>query len=32
MEGVSGVSQSVTDELDSWNIQLDQMAGGSRVT
>ena len=32
MEGESGVSRSVTDELDSWNMQRDQMAGESRVT
>ena len=32
MEGESGVSRNVTDELHSWDIQRDQREGGSGVT
>ena len=31
MEGESGVSQSIVDELHSWNIQGDQMEGEGMV-
>ena len=32
MEGESGVTQSIIDELDSWHIKRDQMEGESGVT
>ena len=32
MVGESGVTQSIIDELHSWNIQGDQMEGTSGVT
>ena len=32
MEGESGVTRSMIDELHSWDIQLDQMEGESGVT
>ena len=32
MEGESGVTRSITDELHSWDIQGDQMEGESGVT
>ena len=32
MEGESGVTRSITDELHSWNIQRNQMEGESGVT
>ena len=32
MAGESGVTQSITDELHSWDIQVDQMEGQSGVT
>ena len=32
MEGESGFSRSIIDELNSWEIQGDQMEGESRVT
>ena len=32
MEGESGVTRSLIDELDSSNIQVDQMEGESGVT
>ena len=32
MEGESGVTPSVFDEIHSWDIQADQMEGESRVT
>ena len=32
MEGESGVTRSVIDELHSWDIQGDQMEGGGGVT
>ena len=32
MEGASGVTRSIIDELHSSDIQRDQMEGGSRVT
>ena len=32
MEGECGVTQSIIDELHSWDIQLDQMEGESGVT
>ena len=32
MVGESGVTQSIIDELHSWNIQGDQMEGKSGVT
>ena len=31
MEGESGFSRSIIDELHSWDIQGDQMEGGSMV-
>ena len=32
MEGESGVTRSIIDELHSWDIQRDQMEGESGVT
>ena len=32
MEGESGVTRSIIDELDSWDIQGDQMEGESGVS
>ena len=32
MEGQSGVTQSIIDELHSWDIQGDQMEGQSGLT
>ena len=32
MEGESGVTQSIIDELHSWDIQGDQMEGQSGLT
>ena len=32
MEGESGVTRNIIDELHSWDIQRDQMEGGSGVT
>ena len=32
MEGESGVTRSVIDEIHSWDIQRDQMGGESGVT
>ena len=32
MEGESGVTRSIIDELNSWNIQRDQMEGEIDVT
>ena len=32
MEGESGVTQSIIDELNFWDIQADQMEGESGVT
>ena len=32
MEGVSGVSRSIIDERHSWDIEGDEMEGGSGVT
>ena len=32
MEGESGVTQSIIDELHSWDIQRDQMEGECGVT
>ena len=32
MEGESGVTRSIIDELDSWDIQGDQMEGEGGVT
>ena len=32
MEGETGNSRSINDELHSWNIQRDQMEGESGVT
>ena len=32
MEGESGVTQSVIEELHSWDIQRDQMEGESGIT
>ena len=32
MEGQSGVTRSITYELNSWDIQGDQMEGSSGVT
>ena len=32
MEGETGNTRSIDDELHSWNIQGDQMEGGSSVT
>ena len=32
MEGESGVTRSIIDELHSWNIQRDQLEGESGVT
>ena len=32
MEGESGVTQSIVDELNSWDIQGVEMEGESRVT
>ena len=32
MEGESGVSPNIIDELHSWDIQRDQMEGESAVT
>ena len=32
MEGESGVSRIIIDELHSWDIQRDQMEAGSGVT
>ena len=32
MEGESGVTRSIIDELRSWDIQLDQMEGENGVT
>ena len=32
MEGESGVTRSIIDELNSWNIQRDQMEGKIDVT
>ena len=32
MEGGSGVTRSIIDELHSWNIQRDQLEGESGVT
>ena len=32
MEGESGVTPNVTDELHSWDIQRDEMEGESGVT
>ena len=32
MEGQSGVTRSIIDELDSWDIQGDQMEDESAVT
>ena len=31
MEGESGFTRSIIDELHSWDIEGDQMAGGSSV-
>ena len=32
MEGESGVTRSIIDEVDSWDIQGDQMEGENAVT
>ena len=32
MEGKSGVTRSIIDELHFWDIQGDQMEGGSGIT
>ena len=32
MEGESGVTRSIIDELHSWDIQRDQMEGESGIT
>ena len=32
MEGESGITRSIIDELHSWGIQRDQKEGESRVT